>query len=58
MQTVRVLTLALIIALMALSCGQKIDQNLTEAPFFTSLEEGMKAASVGKSIVVDFYTDW
>ena len=58
MQTVRVVSLVLVIALIALSCGQKIDQNLNEAPFFTTMEEGMKAASVGKSIVVDFYTDW
>ncbi|UCD65123.1 MAG: hypothetical protein JSW34_06755 [Candidatus Zixiibacteriota bacterium] len=58
MQTIRVLSLALIVALIALSCGQKGDSDLLEAPFFTSYTEGLEAAASGKSVLVDFFTTW
>jgi thiol:disulfide interchange protein len=41
-----------------LSCGDKLEQQLTEAPFFTTFEEGLKVATADKPVLVDFYTDW
>lgn len=60
MRKVSILSLVfIIVAMVIVSCGQKqVQEPLTEAPFFTTLEEGKQAASADKPILVDFYTDW
>ena len=60
MRTIFLTVAFLMVVLVAASCGQKqVEQVLTTAPFFTTLEEAKAiAAGNGKNILVDFYTDW
>ncbi len=59
MRTVSTLSLVLIVAMVIVSCGQKqVQEPLTEAPHFTTLEEGLQAAGAEQAVLVDFYTEW
>ncbi len=58
MRRISVLTSLLLVAVMAMSCGQKIQEPLTEAPFFATFAEAKQAAVDGKPILLDFFTDW
>lgn len=58
MHTFRILVVVLVATFVMLSCGDKLEQQLTEAPFFTTFEEGLKVATADKPVLVDFYTDW
>ncbi|UCE25299.1 MAG: hypothetical protein JSU74_04450 [Candidatus Zixiibacteriota bacterium] len=58
MRRISVLTSLLLVAVMAMSCGQKIQEPLTEAPFFVTFTEAKQAAVDGKPILLDFFTDW
>lgn len=58
MRKVSILVLAVLVAVIAFSCGKKVQEPLTEAPFFATLEEAKQAASDGRPILLDFYTDW
>ncbi len=58
MRRVSILVLVMLVAVIAISCGKKVQEPLTEAPFFASLEEAKQAALDGRPILLDFYTDW
>lgn len=59
MRTASLLMLVLTVAVVALSCGQKqLEEVAVSAPFMSSLADAKDAAAGGKSIVIDFYTDW
>jgi len=59
MRKVQILLILLMVALLAVSCGQKkeAEPTLTTSPSFASFDEA-KAAANGKPILIDFYTDW
>lgn len=58
MRRVSILVFVMLVAVLAISCGKKVQEPLTEAPFFASLEEAKQAAKDGRPILLDFYTDW
>jgi len=50
--------LVLLITVIAVSCGQKMQEEpLTAAPFVTTLADAKLAAAEGKPILLDFFTD-
>jgi hypothetical protein len=53
-----ILMSAFMVAVVAVSCGQKVQEPLTEAPFVTTLTEAKTAAAGSKAILLDFYTHW
>jgi len=57
MRRISILVFVMLVAVLAISCGQKVQEPLTEAPFFASLEEAKQAAADGRPILLDFYTD-
>ena len=58
MRSASILMSVLLIAVLAVSCGQEVEEVvLTDAPFVTSLAEAKAAAADGKPILLDFYTD-
>lgn len=51
----------LLVAVLAISCGQKAEDTMSSNDSFvySTFAEGFAAAEKsGKSIVIDFYTDW
>jgi len=57
MRKVSILVLAVLVAVIAFSCGKKVQEPLTEAPFFTTLEEAKLAAADGRPMLLDFWSD-
>lgn len=58
MRRVSILVFVMLAAIIAFSCGKKVQEPLTEAPFFATLDEAKLAAADGRPILLDFYTDW
>ena len=51
----------LLVAVIAVSCGKKTESTMSsnEHFYYMTFAEGLAAAEQsGKSIVIDFYTDW
>ena len=57
MRSVSILLSVLLVAVLAVSCGQKVEEVLTDAPYVTTLAEAKAAAADGKPILIDFFTD-
>lgn len=58
MRRVSILVLFVLLVVIAVSCGKKVQEPLTQAPFFTTLDDAQKAAKDGRPILMEFYTDW